>query len=172
MGGNRLLPPNVAILEAEEVPLYFHARFSATGKKYSYDFLVSPVRHPFYVWNTWWVGGKLNWDNVLRSLPYLEGEKDFASFRSLGSDEKSSVRRIISAKITEPNPLIKRLELTASGFLRHMARTLAGTVWEIARGRIKPTDFPKIIEAKNRSLAGMAAPPQGLCLREVYYTPL
>jgi tRNA pseudouridine38-40 synthase len=171
-GSNSLLPANIAILKAEEAPPEFHARFSATGKKYTYDFLTTPIRHPHYAWKSWWVGARLRWDRVEECLPHLVGEKDFATFRSLGSQEKSTVRKIFRARLLSPEPELKRLELIGSGFLRHMARAIAGTVFEIGRGRVTPLDFPGLIASLNRALAGAAAPPQGLCLREVYYEPL
>jgi tRNA pseudouridine38-40 synthase len=172
MGSNSLLPEDVALVAAEEVPMDFNARFSATGKKYSYDFLISPVRLPLLMWRSWHVGHRLNFDYVEECLPHLVGEKDFATFRSLGSPTKSTVRKIFSATLNNPEPHIKRLELVASGFLRHMARAIAGSLYEVGRGRIKPSDFPIIIMKKDRALAGLAAPPQGLCLREVYYEPI
>jgi tRNA pseudouridine38-40 synthase len=168
-GSNSLLPGDVAILEAEEAPPEFNARFSCTGKKYSYDFLISPIRKPLYHQRSWFVGNRLRWDIAEECLRHLIGEKDFACFRTMGSDVKSTTRKIFAAVLSDPEPNIRRLELTGSGFLRNMARSIAGSVYEIGRGRIKASDFPKFIESKNRALMGHAAPPQGLCLREVYY---
>jgi tRNA pseudouridine38-40 synthase len=168
-GANSLLPADVAILEAEEAPPDFNARFSCTGKKYSYDFLTSPVRRPLYRKSSWFVGPGLDWDIVESCLGSLLGEKDFASFRGMGSDVKSTIRIIHLARLSDPEPYIKRLTLVGSGFLKNMVRAIAGTLYEIGRGRIKPEDFPVFIERKDRSLMGQTAPPQGLCLREAYY---
>ncbi|MDR2349238.1 MAG: tRNA pseudouridine(38-40) synthase TruA [Deltaproteobacteria bacterium] len=171
-GSNSLLPDDVAVLSAEEVPPGFDARFSATGKTYGYDFLVSPVRLPLKMATSWHVGPRLDWDAVREALPCLEGEKDFAAFRSAGSPVKSTVRRMFRAVLSAPEPDVARLELTASGFLRNMARAIAGSVYEIGRGKMSPRRFPDIISLGNRALTGLAAPPQGLCLREVYYEPV
>jgi tRNA pseudouridine38-40 synthase len=171
-GCNSLLPDSIALIEAEFAPEDFHARFSATGKKYSYDYLISPMRLPLIHWRAWWVGDKLHWDKCKRCLVHLVGEKDFSTFRSTGSPTKSNVRRIFSATLTPIEPYVMRLELVGSGFLRHMARAIAGSIYEVGRRRIDPFDFPAIIAKGDRKLAGLAAPAKGLCLREVYYHPL
>jgi tRNA pseudouridine38-40 synthase len=169
LGANSLLPYDVAVLEASAVPPEFNARFSCTGKKYTYDFLISPVRLPLYHRRTWHVGADLRWDTMEKCLIHLVGEKDFASFKSAGGDVKTSTRLIYSAALSDPEPNVKRLTLVGSGFLRCMVRSIAGSLYEIGRGRIKAEDYPLFIERKERSLMGQTAPPQGLCLREVYY---
>ncbi|MDR2612941.1 MAG: tRNA pseudouridine synthase A, partial [Deltaproteobacteria bacterium] len=171
-GANSLLPASVAVLEAEEAPPGFHARFSATGKTYSYDFLTSPVRHPLWSWRAWQVGPGLDWGRAADCLPEIEGERDFACFRSQGSPVRSTVRRLYRARLTGPEPGIVRLELTASGFLRHMARAIAGTVFRAARGALDREGVRALVAGCDRFAAGHAAPPQGLCLVRVYYEPL
>jgi tRNA pseudouridine38-40 synthase len=171
-GSNSLLPDSIALLAVELMPEDFNARFSATGKKYSYDYLVSPTRLPLLNWRSWWVGPKLAWDKGSKCLSHLVGEKDFSTFRSTGSPTKSNVRKIFSATLSSPEVNIMRLELVGSGFLRHMARAIAGSLYEVGRGRIDPNDFPSIIAKGDRKLAGFAAPAKGLCLREVYYHPI
>jgi tRNA pseudouridine38-40 synthase len=171
-GCNSLLPECVAVLEAEEAPPGFSARFSATGKTYSYDFLTSPVRNPLYAWRAWHVGEGLDWDRAAEALPELEGERDFAAFRSLGSPVKSTVRRIFRASLAPIGPQLVRLELTGSGFLRHMARAMAGTVHRVARGCLDREGLRALVAGRERFAAGHAAPPQGLCLVRVYYVPL
>ncbi|MDR2387159.1 MAG: tRNA pseudouridine(38-40) synthase TruA [Deltaproteobacteria bacterium] len=168
-GGNALLPLTVAITSAREVDFDFNARFSATGKTYGYDFLTSLVRDPLLVKRAWFVGPKLDWSSMAQSLPYLSGTRDFSSFKSSGGDVKTTVKTIKDIRVLEISPELKRLSITGSGFLRHMVRTMAGTLWLIGRGKLKPEDLEKIIEAKDRSRAGPMAPAQGLCLEEVYY---
>jgi tRNA pseudouridine38-40 synthase len=171
-GANSLLPESVAVLSAEEAPPGFSARFSATGKSYTYDFLTSPVRNPLRSWISWWVGPGLDWGRAADALPELEGERDFACFRTMGSEVKSTVRKIFRASLAPADPQTVRLELTGSGFLRNMVRSIAGTVCRIARGNMDREGLKGLLASKDRFKAGHAAPPQGLCLRRVYYDPV
>ncbi|MDR2301433.1 MAG: tRNA pseudouridine(38-40) synthase TruA [Deltaproteobacteria bacterium] len=168
-GSNALLPLTVAVLSAREMGPEFNARFSATGKTYAYDFLTTAVRDPLLVNRAWFVGPRLDWDRVQKSLPYLLGTKDFKAFKSSGGTVKSTVKTISAVDLSEIAPNITRLTITGSGFLRHMVRAIAGTLWLIGRGKLGPMDLAKIIDSEDRSQAGPAAPPQGLCLERVHY---
>lgn len=168
-GGNCLLPPEVAILAAEEVPPDFHARFSAQGKIYDYDFLITPVRRPLRQGHAWWVGPDLDWAEIEQALPALLGEHDFAAFQSTGSSVRNTVRTIHRAELSRPEPDLRRLSLTGSGFLRHMVRAVAGLLAEIGRGRLSAASLSEIIESRDRRRAGPTAPPDGLYLVRVLY---
>ncbi|MDR1309651.1 MAG: tRNA pseudouridine(38-40) synthase TruA [Deltaproteobacteria bacterium] len=170
-GGNALLPATVAITSAREVGELFNARFSALGKTYCYDFLVSGVRDPLLLNRAWLVGPNLDWAAVGDSLRFLLGTKDFRAFRSSGGDEGSTVREIRRASLEGRGPDLMRLTLAGSGFLRHMVRTIAGTLWLIGRARLAPADLQAIIDSGDRSRAGPVAPPGGLYLEEVHYRP-
>ncbi|MDR3038089.1 MAG: tRNA pseudouridine(38-40) synthase TruA, partial [Candidatus Adiutrix sp.] len=132
-GGNALLPPEVAILAAEEAPADFHARFSAAGKVYEYDYAVSRTRRPLRRGRAWWVGPGLDWAEVARALPALVGEHDFRSFQAAGGVGGNSIRTIFEAGLSRPEPDLVRLTLVGSGFLRSMVRTVAGLLAEIGR---------------------------------------
>lgn len=168
-GGNCLLPPEVGILSAEEVPLDFHARFSALGKVYDYDFLVSPVRRPLLHGRAWRVGPNLDWAGVEKALPLFLGEHDFAAFQSAGSAVRGTVRTIYRAELSRPSPDLRRLTLAGSGFLRHMVRAIAGLLAEIGRGRHSAASLSEIMASGDRRLAGPTAPPDGLYLVRVIY---
>ena len=168
-GGNCLLPPDVAILAAKVMPDDFHARYSAIGKIYEYDFDLSPTRRPLRDGRAWWVGPDMNWSEIEAALPFLVGEHDFAAFRSVGSPTKSTVRTIHRAELSAPEPDIRRLTFEGTGFLRHMVRAMAGVLAEIGRGRLKAASLADIIESKDRAQSGPTAPPDGLYLRRVIY---
>ena len=168
-GGNALLPPAVAILDAEEAAADFHARFSAFGKVYEYDYAVGPVRRPLRHGRAWQVGPGLDWGAAEEALPALLGEHDFRAFQAAGSETRGSVRTIFTAGLSSPEPDIRRLTLAGSGFLRHMVRIVAGLLAEIGRGRLPAEALPEIIRAGDRSRAGPTAPPDGLCLARVIY---
>ncbi|MDR3134620.1 MAG: tRNA pseudouridine(38-40) synthase TruA [Deltaproteobacteria bacterium] len=168
-GGNAILPQAMAIVAASEVPSDFNARFSAKGKTYSYDFLTSRVRDPLLVDRAWLVGPNLDWGAIDLALPSLLGEKDFAAFKSAGDELRSTVRIIREAFITEPTEGLRRLTLTGSGFMRHMVRTIAGTLWQIGRSKLTPAGLESLFEARDRSKAGPTAPAHGLYLDRVHY---
>jgi tRNA pseudouridine38-40 synthase len=171
-GTNCLLPESVAVLTAELARPGFSARFSATGKTYTYDFFTGEVRNPLHTWRAWWVGPGLDWEKTAAALPEIEGEHDFACFMSMGSPVKSTVRKIFRAAIAPSGPETVRLELVGSGFLRHMARSIAGTAYRIARGHMDREGLRALLASGERFRAGHAAPPQGLCLQRVFYEPL
>jgi tRNA pseudouridine38-40 synthase len=170
-GSNRFLPRNVAVLEAEEAPLGFHARHSSTGKRYAYDFLVGVARDPMLDWRAWWVGDRLDWGAAGRLLPVLLGEQDFRAFQSTGSDSKGSVREIYGARLLRPRPGIVRLELSGSGFLRHMVRSLAGAMREAGLGKLSPQGLRLALDSGTRPKDVPTAPAEGLCLMDAYYEP-
>jgi tRNA pseudouridine38-40 synthase len=159
----------VAILAAEEVPADFHARFSAVGKVYEYDYEAGPVRRPLRHGRAWPVGPGLDWAEMERALPALLGEHDFRAFQAAGGDKGESVRTIFAAGFSRPEPDLWRLSLTGSGFLRHMVRSVAGLLREIGRGRLPAAALAEIILAGDRARAGPTAPPGGLYLARVIY---
>jgi len=163
------LPPAVAILAAEEAAVDFHARFSAVGKVYEYDYDAGPVRRPLRHGRAWPVGPGLDWAEMERALQALLGEHDFRAFQAAGGDKCDSVRTIFAAGLSRPEPDLWRLSLTGSGFLRHMVRSVAGLLREIGRGRLPAAALAEIILAGDRARAGPTAPPGGLYLARVIY---
>jgi tRNA pseudouridine38-40 synthase len=116
----------------------------------------------------------------------LVGEHDFAAFKGRGSDVKTTVRRMLAAEMTAMNihtdqplalsPLdhvadgvLFRFEITGTGFLRHMVRTIVGTLADIGRGQLEVEDMAAIIASRDRRRAGHTAPPHGLMLWQVNY---
>ncbi|MDR1086456.1 MAG: tRNA pseudouridine(38-40) synthase TruA [Deltaproteobacteria bacterium] len=169
LGVNSQLPPEIAVLKAEETHSDFHARFDCQGKYYSYDYNVSPVRNPLLCRQSWFIGSRLDWDSVAASFEYLLGEHDFAAFQSHGSPVKSTVRTLTKLELTQIGPELVRLSVFGTGFLRHMVRTIAGTLYQVGLGHLKSSDLTLILEGKDRRKAGVMAPAQGLCLRKVFY---
>ncbi len=170
-GLNCLLPPAAAVLSAREMPPDFHARFSAVGKTYEYDLLVTPTRRPLWDGRAWWVGPNLDWAALALALPALVGERDFAAFQSAGSEVRSTVRALWRAELSAPAPELRRLTFSGSGFLRHMVRAMVGVLVEIGRGRQAAASLPEILAAGRRECSGPTAPPDGLYLVEVLYGP-
>ena len=106
-----------------------------------------------------------------KAAKYLEGEHDFKSFKASGTSSKSSVRTIYEAKVYRDfvdNDLIK-IKLTGNGFLYNMVRIIAGTLLEVGEGKINPEEVKKILDAKDRKMAGKTLSAYGLCLIKVEY---
>ena len=114
---------------------------------------------------------KLDEAKMNKAAKYLEGEHDFKSFKASGTSSKSSVRTIYEAKVYRDfadNDLIK-IELTGNGFLYNMVRIIAGTLLEVGEGKINPEEVKKILDAKDRKMAGKTLSAYGLCLIKVEY---
>ncbi|MEW5724789.1 MAG: tRNA pseudouridine(38-40) synthase TruA [Thermodesulfobacteriota bacterium] len=168
-GGNALLPAQIAILSAQEMPRDFHARYHARSKVYDYDLCLAPVRPALRRNFVWHLPGRLDLSAMSAALECLPGRRDFAAFQSTGTLVQNTVREMTRAELAEKGGGLVRLTLEADGFLRHMVRAVAGTLVLVGRGRITPDGFREILEARDRGRAGPTAPAQGLCLRAVKY---
>ncbi|MDD2189283.1 MAG: tRNA pseudouridine(38-40) synthase TruA [Eubacteriales bacterium] len=180
-GRNRKNTADVVILSAEEVPLDFHARFNAVGKKYIYKIRNAQTPDPFQRNFFYSISRLLNVEAMEHAAAHFIGTYDFITFQAAGGKKlESTVRTIYSAKIhaartpdlTEnpdatPNAVI--LEITGDGFLYNMVRIIAGTLVDVGLNKIKPDKIPDLIAGESRQLAGHTAPPQGLYLAEVFY---
>jgi tRNA pseudouridine38-40 synthase len=167
-GLNSLLPMDIAVLQAEEVPLTFHARYAALAKTYEYRILNRPVRSPLHHLHAWWLPGSLDAAAMQQAAAVLTGEHDFFAFRAAGSRPGHAVRQVREAAWhCDPEGL--RFTITANGFLRGMVRSLVGTLVEIGKGKYPPDYLREVLEKRDRRLAGPTAPPQGLFLVKVEY---
>ncbi|MBI5047410.1 MAG: tRNA pseudouridine(38-40) synthase TruA [Deltaproteobacteria bacterium] len=169
MGINALLPDDIVIKDAAEVSPDFDSRRSAKAKTYRYLILNRSYPSAIYRNFSWHVFQKLNIDAMRTAATYLIGKKDFTSFRASECDAMHFVREILSFSIEKKDDGFLELEVKGTAFLRHMVRIMVGTLTAIGKGKIKVKEFQTIIDAKDRRLAGMTAPPQGLFLKEVEY---
>lgn len=166
---NTKLPPDIAIVRAEDVAEDFHARYSAKWKTYRYTILNRDVRSPLSRGRAHHVRETLDVASMRRAAEYLIGTHDFAAFRSQPT-KKSSVRTITLASVAQHGRFIE-ITITANGFLYNMMRTIAGTLIEIGLGKREADSVAALIASRDRSQAGPTAPPQGLCLLHVDYVP-
>lgn len=168
-GLNSMLPYDIAVLEAKEVPAEFHARKSALSKTYEYRILNRPSRSPLHHHYGWWLAVRLDLEAMAAAAALLLGEHDFAAFRASGSGNRNPVRRIFSAGWqTHPGGWL-RFTITGNGFLRGMVRSLVGTMVEVGKGKASPKLLAELLESGERRLAGPTAPGQGLYLVKVVY---
>ncbi len=168
-GMNSLLPEDIVVKSAEEVPTSFHARYSAVCKCYRYYVL---NRHlPSALWRryAWHVPYKLDISRIEHALGALEGTHDFSSFRASRSSVRSSVRTLYHARCCVSGGELLVFSFLGDGFLRHMVRIMVGTMVEVGMGKRGVDEIPYIIEARERSRAGITAPAHGLYLVDVRY---
>ena len=172
---NALLAPTIRILAAHEMPLDFHARFSAKGKRYEYQFITSTTLLPFERLYSLHQTRQLNWSRIRSCLRHLVGTHDFSSFENTGSRDKDypsrkgAVRTLFTAELEQRSADSWRFVFVGDGFLRNMVRNMVGTLLEAGLGKITENEFLEILKGCDRTLAGPTAPAHGLFLMEVLY---
>ena len=165
---NQILPEDIRVLNVEEVPAEFHARYSAVGKTYSFyvDTKEKPdvFRRKYYYHFPW----ELDLRKMRKAAKYLEGSCDFSAFTDDKIEEKDKVRNIRSIHIEETNGMV-HFEYQGNGFLQHMVRIMTGTLLEIGRGDREPEEIKHVLESRDRANAGFLVPAKGLFLDKVEY---
>jgi tRNA pseudouridine38-40 synthase len=160
---NNALPEDIAVSRAEEMPADFHARFSACRRSYRYRVWRRRERSPFEVHRSHWHPGRLDVQMLDTSAAMLIGEHDFRAFTPTETEHNGFVRTVEDARWHARGEALE-FEITANAFLRHMVRTLVGTMLER-----DPDDFVGLLAGAPRSAAGSTAPPWGLYLTNVGY---
>lgn len=168
---NVRLPPAVRVLSAEEVDPSFHARFDSSRKCYRYRIWNGAVISPFERLYAWHVPEPvLDVDAMHAAAQLLEGEHDFAAFQTVGATTHTTRRRVFESVVRcDEGPMIL-YEVTGGGFLRHMVRSIVGTLVEVGRGRRPPDWIREVVSTGDRRAAGRTAPAEGLFLVRVEYT--
>lgn len=165
---NSKLPRDIAVKSVEVVSEDFHPRFGAKRKTYRYQILNSKSRDPFLDKYSLLYPYKLDVELMRAAAKEMVGEHDFICFCSAGSSVKDTVRTIYDIHIKQDGDLIS-VDICGNGFLYNMVRIIIGTLLKVNEGKLSTGDIRKIIESKNRDLAGPTAPPQGLTMVEIVY---
>jgi len=150
MGLNSLLPDDIVIKGCCSVDDAFHARYAAKGKIYRYRILNRKVPSAVQRHYTWHIRKELDFYAMQRAVVHIVGSHDFRAFEGVGSPRSSTVRRVVRAQ-------------------RYMVRNIVGTLVEVGRSRMAPSELKTILQSRDRENAGATAPPQGLCLVKVLY---
>lgn len=166
---NVSLPADIVVLDAIAADDSFNPRRDARCRVYEYRILNQASPSAFEYRYSWLVRDALDIDAMNAAGRLFQGEHDFAAFRTLGSDEKSTMRCVYSSHWTRESNRILKYRIEATAFLRHMVRTMVSTMVEVGRGRIPPDIASTLLEGKDRALTPAAAPACGLFLVEVRY---
>jgi tRNA pseudouridine38-40 synthase len=166
-GANSLTPAALAVNWVLEVDDEFHPRYSAASRRYQYLFYESALRSPlldgFAVKSP-----QLDDAAMHRAAQLLLGEHDFSTFRGAGCQSRSPFRRLDRISVFRAASLVF-VDVQANAFLLHMVRNIAGALWQVGQGARDADWLGEILVARERSLAGPTAPPQGLYLVQVNY---
>ena len=165
---NRYLPEDIRVIDAKEVPERFHSRLSAVRKTYAYYVETADRKCVFERKYVYGLGRELDIPAMEKAAGYLLGEHDFKSFCTEKPEVTNTVRTIYSLNVIKEGDMII-IRVTGNGFLYNMVRIIAGTLIRVGGGFIEPQQIKKILEAKDRTLAGETARPEGLTLIGIRY---
>ena len=165
---NGVLPGDIVVTEALEVPREFHARFSARAKTYRYSIWNARIPSPFHRLYSTFVPVPLDDGAMAAAASLLNGRHDFKCFQASGSTVRDTVREIYRAEVEREGSLL-HFVFCGSGFLYNMVRIMAGTLVQVGMGKAEPAYVHQVLESRARVMAGPTLPPQGLCLERVEY---
>jgi tRNA pseudouridine38-40 synthase len=160
---NAALPDDVAVVAAVEAAPDFHARHSALSRSYRYRIWRRREPSPFEQRRSWWYPRPLDEERLADAADLLRGEHDFRAFTPTVTQHEVFTRNVLRAEWHRRGDALE-LEITADSFLRHMVRTLVGTMIELP-----PERLAGLLTGGERSEAGSTAPPWGLYLERVAY---
>lgn len=163
-----LSPHSIVVLEAEEAAPDFHARFSATGRRYLFRILNRRSPPALERGRVFWIKKPLDAEAMHAAAQTLVGHHDFTTFRDAQCQAKSPVKTLDVATVSRRGDEV-HLEFAARSFLHRQVRSMTGTLCEVGLGKWSAEDVREALEAADRSRCGPVAPPQGLYLVGVNY---
>jgi tRNA pseudouridine38-40 synthase len=163
-----LKPQPIVVVSAETAPEGFHARFSATHRRYRYRILNRRTPAAIERGHVWHVPVPLDSEAMQAAAAVLVGRHDFDSFRSAACQARSSLKTLDTLAVGRCGEEL-RIEVGARSFLHNQVRILVGTLQLVGRGQWRKADVEAALAARDRTRAGPTAPPEGLCLMEVRY---
>lgn len=167
-GCNANLPKDISVMWAGAADEAFHARFSATSRRYHYLIYNHPIRPSCFYDAVTWCHYPLDAEKMHQAAQCLVGEHDFTSFRAVGCQSKSPFRFLEFVNVSRFANMVM-IDIKGNAFLHHMVRNIAGVLLAVGSGK-QPVDWCKaVLDAKDRTAADVTAPPYGLYLTHVDY---
>jgi tRNA pseudouridine38-40 synthase len=166
---NAFLPPEIRVLDADEVPVSFHPTLDALSKRYRYRIDNARIADPMKLQFAHHVPLRLDEHQMQLGANFIIGRHDFAAFQTVGSERLSTVRTVFACDVFRQQDEIQ-IEVEADGFLYNMVRTIAGTLILVGSGRWSPQSVSEIIASADRKKAGPTAPAKGLAMLWVRYS--
>jgi tRNA pseudouridine38-40 synthase len=168
LGTNAESANDVSVLWARAVPVDFNARHSALSRSYLYRMLNGPMRPALERDRVCWRREPLDAGRMHAAAQVLVGEHDFSSFRAAQCQSRTPIRRVREISVVRSGDYLD-LRVRANAFLHHMVRNIAGVLLAVGRGDRPPQWVAELLDVRDRTLAGVTAPPQGLYLAGVEY---
>jgi tRNA pseudouridine38-40 synthase len=165
---NATVPRDIVIIDAEEVSPDFHARFSAVSRTYRYTILNRTYPSALLRSSTYFFPEPIEVHGADTTCRSLVGKRDFSSFQRSGSERINSICEIYECRCWQDQDLVY-FEIEADAFLRGMVRAIVGTILKLYDREDSVNQLHKIIDARDRSVAGASVPPHGLSLLRVKY---
>ncbi len=167
-GTNANLPPAVRVHWVVAVPADFHARFSATARRYRYVIANTPVRPAHLLGQVTWCRQPLDEHRMHAGAQSLLGERDFSAFRAATCQSTTPMRNVLDIAVWRRGALVI-VDVRANAFLHHMVRNIAGSLMAVGSGRREVGWIAELLDRGDRTLAADTAAPDGLYLVEVEY---
>lgn len=161
LGSNARLPNDIALRWVQPVPAHFHARHSATGRRYRYLMLDGSARPALHHGRVAWLRQRLDPSAMHRAAQVLVGEQDFSAFRGAQCQANTPFRCVTAVSVHRHGPLVV-LDIRANAFLHHMVRNISGSLIEVGQGRQPESWIAELLAGRDRTRAGMNAAPEGL----------
>lgn len=159
----------IAVVKSERVDESFHARFSATGRRYMYRIINRPARLALDIGRAWHVPKPLNIVRMQEAANHLIGTYDFTSFRDSECQGKSPVKTLDELRLEQFSDDEIRIHAASRSFLHHQVRIITGSLVNVGKARWSVDDFIKARDAKDRKAGGPTAPACGLFFISVAY---
>lgn len=168
-GLNALVRPHpISVLDVAEVPGDWHARFSCIGRRYLYRILNRRAPPALDTGKVWHIAVPLDADAMQEGAAHVVGRHDFTTFRSAQCQSDSPVKTLDALDVSRTGEEL-HVRAAARSFLHHQVRSMVGCLAMVGRGRWKPDDMRKALEARDRAALGFNAPPHGLYFVEAIY---
>lgn len=168
---NSLLPNDIAVISAEEAETHFHATLDCKGKEYDYWICFGKTQFPQNRFYSWHYPYPLNIENMRHASDFFIGSMDFGAFCNKKKNEKYEhhIREIFAIGIESHPEQRLKIRITGKNFLYKMVRNIVGTLAYVGSGKIPIPEIPSLMQAGDRTKAGMTAPAHGLTLHSVIY---